>query len=178
MSIVLTPETSLKTSSSYPRLFLAGSIEMGKAELWQDEAIGFFSAAMPSATDPLVIYNPRCENFGPKLEQSITNDRFNHQVTWELQNLQGADAVIMYLQAGTNSPISLLELGLLAGLQASGSLNKLVVCCPDGFYRQGNVDIVSKMFNIKVVRTKLEMYTEGLHILQRNHDRRMTKLRT
>ena len=37
----------------------------------------------------------------------------------------------------------MLELGLFAN---SG---KLIVCCPDGFWRKGNVDIVCERYRIK-----------------------------
>jgi hypothetical protein len=50
--------------------------------------------------------------------------------------LDAADIVVMYLAPGTKSPVSLLELGLCA---RSG---KLRVCCPPGFWRRGNVELV------------------------------------
>ena len=36
------------------------------------------------------------------------------------------------------SPISLLELGYISGVNSS----KLIVCCPNKFWRRGNVQIV------------------------------------
>jgi hypothetical protein len=48
----------------------------------------------------------------------------------------------MYFSPETKSPISLLELGLYAN---SG---KLVVYCPEGFWRKGNVDIVCEKYFI------------------------------
>lgn len=53
-----------------------------------------------------------------------------------------ADIIAVYFDPNTLSPITLLELGLHA---ASG---KLIVCCPDGFWRKGNVRIVCERFNI------------------------------
>jgi hypothetical protein len=44
----------------------------------------------------------------------------------------------------TKSPISLLELGLYA------SSGKMLVCCPEGFWRKGNVDIVCEKYNVRV----------------------------
>ena len=38
--------------------------------------------------------------------------------------------------------ITLLELGLFA---RSG---KLIVCCPDGFWRKGNVEVVCARYNV------------------------------
>lgn len=63
-------------------------------------------------------------------------------ITWELDALDLADFIIMYFDPATKSPISLLELGLYS------STGKLVVCCPDGFWRKGNVDIVCKRLGI------------------------------
>jgi hypothetical protein len=51
------------------------------------------------------------------------------------------------LDPKTKSPISLLELGLHA------NSSKLIVCCPEGFYRKGNVDIVCKKYGIMQVDT-------------------------
>ncbi len=49
----------------------------------------------------------------------------------------------MFLEKNSKSPISLLELGLFAD---SG---KLLVCCEEGFWRKGNVDIVCQRKGIK-----------------------------
>ena len=48
----------------------------------------------------------------------------------------------MYFDPNTTSPISLLELGLHA------KSKKMIVCCPEGFWRKGNVDIVCENFYI------------------------------
>ncbi len=61
--------------------------------------------------------------------------------------LEAADIVVMYLAPGTKSPISLLELGLCAH---SG---KLKVCCPEGFWRRGNVEIVCMRHRIPLFET-------------------------
>jgi hypothetical protein len=48
----------------------------------------------------------------------------------------------MYFSPETKSPISLLELGLHA------ESDRMIVCCPPGFWRKGNVDIVCTRYNI------------------------------
>jgi hypothetical protein len=53
----------------------------------------------------------------------------------------------MYFDPNTTSPISLLELGLHA------KSKKMIVCCPEGFWRKGNVDIVCKTYNVHQVDT-------------------------
>jgi hypothetical protein len=52
----------------------------------------------------------------------------------------------MVFDPKTMSPISLLELGL------HSKSNKMVVMCPEGFWRKGNVDIVCEKYNIKQVK--------------------------
>lgn len=56
-----------------------------------------------------------------------------------------ADVVAFYFKPGTLTPITLLELGMYAG---SG---KAVVCCPEGFYKRGNVQIVCQRYNIELL---------------------------
>lgn len=121
-------------------VFLAGSIEQGKAENWQERLVDKLKDERH-----LVIYNPRRENWDPDLEQTMENKTFNEQVVWELKRLEMATIIPMYFQPGTKSPITLLELGLFA------TSDKLIVCCPKGFWRKGNVDIVCRENNIEQV---------------------------
>lgn len=121
------------------RIFLAGSIEMGAAVDWQDKVInGLINV------DDLLLLNPRRSDWDSSWEQTIENKQFYEQVTWELGMLHNADIIVIYFDPNTMSPISLLELGLYA---ASG---KLIVCCPPGFWRKGNVDIVCEMYDVEV----------------------------
>jgi hypothetical protein len=119
------------------RVFLAGSIEMGKAGQWQERIADALADA-----GPLVILNPRRDDWDGSWEQRADNPQFFEQVSWELDMLDAADIVVMYLEPGTKSPVSLLELGLYA---RSG---KLKVCCPEGFWRQGNVEVVCQRHQI------------------------------
>ena len=120
-------------------IFLAGSIEMGKAENWQERIEKEFEDISFDAT----LLNPRRLDWDSSWEQSINNQNFVDQVEWELNALEKSDIIFMYFDPNTKSPISLLELGLFA------RSNKLVVCCPDGFWRKGNVDIVCKKYKIR-----------------------------
>lgn len=131
---ILKPPSSIQIENTKPSVFLAGSIEMGRAEDWQ--------AYITERLSGFLIYNPRRDDWNPDWEQRIDNPPFKEQVQWELDALDKADAIIMYLSPGTYSPISLLELGLHA---TSG---KLAVICPEGFWRKGNVDIVCERFHI------------------------------
>jgi hypothetical protein len=111
-------------------VFLAGSIEMGKAEDWQvriEQELSNFE---------VTIFNPRRDDWDSSWEQKATNPEFNHQVNWEMNRLNDASIIFMYFSPDTKSPISLLELGLHA------DEHNMIVCCPDGFWRKGNVEIV------------------------------------
>lgn len=131
--------------ASHTTFFLAGSIEMGKAEPWQDRIV------KEMADRNVTFFNPRRNDWDSSWKQEISNPQFNEQVTWELEALDEADYILMYFDPNTKSPISLLELGLHAN---SG---KMIVCCPEGFWRKGNVDIVCSKYNIKQVETIDEM---------------------
>lgn len=128
-------------------IFLAGSIEMGTAFNWQTKVSNSL------ADQNIMILNPRRDDWDSSWTQSIENDQFRTQVEWELAALERARIIVMYFDPNTKSPISLLELGLYA------SSGKLVVCCPEGFWRKGNVDIVCKKFNIKQASSLEELIT-------------------
>ena len=140
MSKIIKPPHSIMKNSekNYKKIFLAGTIEMGNSEDWQ-------SKISESLSDkPYTILNPRRVDWDSSWAQEFENPQFYQQVTWELNALDKADIIILYLLPDSKSPISLLELGLYA---ASG---KLLVCCPKGFWRKGNVDIVCERFNIPI----------------------------
>jgi hypothetical protein len=124
-------------------LFLAGSIEMGVAEDWQTTLTNYISVPENNVKCDY-IFNPRRESWDSSWEQSITNPQFNEQVSWEMTALDAARSIIMYLDPATKSPISLLELGLHAASR------KIIVCCPKGFWRRGNVEMVCDRFDIRL----------------------------
>lgn len=134
------------SSYSDKSIFLAGSIEMGAAVDWQKEV----EKELSDIKD-LLIYNPRRDDWNSSWEQSIDSPNFKGQVDWELDMLTACSIVMMYLDPATKSPISLMELGLYA------DTGKLIVCCPKGFYRKGNVDIVCERYRIPVVETLAEL---------------------
>lgn len=117
-------------------IFLAGSIEMGKASDWQSNVIKEFK------NENVTIFNPRRENWNSSWKQSIDNPQFVEQVNWELNALDFSDIILMYFEPNTLSPISLLELGLHAKYN-----NRVIVVCPEGFWRKGNVDIICKRYD-------------------------------
>jgi len=155
MQLITSPEPipTEKINGIVPNsYFLAGSIEMGSDEDWQKKlTVSNFFKEYPG-----FIFNPRRVQWDTSWYQSIENPVFVEQVEWELNALDACETIIMYFAPNTKSPISLLELGLYA---ASG---KLKVCCPDGFWRKGNVDIVCKRYNVEMIKES-EFFMTSAH---------------
>lgn len=138
-------------------VFLAGSIEMGTAENWQQTLEKLLKYL------DIVILNPRREDWDSSWIQSINNPQFREQVEWELLAQESADIIAMYFSPGTKSPITLLELGLFARAKRQ---HKLIVCCPEGFWRKGNVDIVCKYYGVKQVDSLVELANEVINRME------------
>jgi hypothetical protein len=133
------PPAPISTRKNIPSVFLAGSIEMGIAEDWQSKIVKTFE------NSDVTFFNPRRGEWDASWEQKIESAPFYQQVNWEMNALDKADFIIMYFVPDTKSPISLLELGLYAN---SG---KIVVCCPEGFWRKGNVEAVCEKYDIRML---------------------------
>lgn len=147
--------------SKYPAedsigIFLAGSIEMGVAEDWQ------VKIEKELEEYPVTIYNPRRDSWDNSWIQRETNPEFNKQVNWEMNKLEESDIIFFNFVGDTKSPISLLELGLHAN-------DRVIVCCPDEFWRKGNVEIVCSRYgiplfsNLDVAISSLKSMISNLH---------------
>lgn len=135
-------------------LTLYGSIEMGQAADWQkrvEEAL---------ADKDILILNPRRDNWDSSWEQSIKNPVFKEQVEWELNAGAFADILAFYFDPATKSPVTMMELGISATMDSCREDRyriPIVVCCPNGFWRKGNIDIVCERFKLTLVETFEEM---------------------
>ncbi len=143
MPEIKSPETIPETNKV--KIFLAGSIEMDTAEDWQHRVVEAL------ADEPVILLNPRREHWHNDWKQSKDEPEFKRQVEWELDALAKSDRILMYFDPHSKSPISLLEMGLYA---QSG---KLLVVCPEGFWRKGNVDIVCDKYNVPQFSTLQEL---------------------
>lgn len=134
MAQVIKPGDNNQGALGEVSIFLAGSIEMNTAEEWQNHI-------QDTLMDlNVTFFNPRRDDWDSSWTD--TSVVFNSQVNWEMNELERSDIIFMYFSPETKSPISLLELGLHA------NSNKMIVCCPPGFWRKGNVDIVCTRYNI------------------------------
>ena len=124
-----------------PRLFLAGSIEMGEAEDWQRTVVNKLEGL------DVTIFNPRRKNWDPSWPQDPSFEPFKTQVLWEQEAMDISEIVIVNFVPGTISPITLLELGLLMNRWWNSFV---FVCCPKEYARYGNVKITCELYDIKV----------------------------
>lgn len=126
-----------KKSYTSLRIFLGGTIDMGDSDDWQskiEQSLSIYDVN---------IFNPRRDDWDNSWTTSIGNHKFREQVEWELYNQENADILIYNILPDSKSPITLLEIGLFA---RSGK--SVFVCCPSGFYRKGNIDVICARYSI------------------------------
>jgi hypothetical protein len=144
--------TEVKAPAPYDTLkysiFLAGAIDQGQAENWQEKV------ARSLDDLDIQILNPRRDDWDTSWEQVADNPQFREQVEWELDAQENADMVIFVFTKDSKAPITFLELGLF------GPKKDSMVCAEDGFYRQGNLDIVCQRWNIPVYHNLDEMIND------------------
>ena len=123
----------IANDKSYTTIFLAGTIDMGNSRDWQKEIQETFSRK----GGRYILFNPRQEHW-----DATRPGEMDYQVRWELDHLEEADLIVMYILGSSKSPISLLEMGLHA------KEGKMVVICEKDFYRYDNVRITCDYYNV------------------------------
>lgn len=147
MAHVIKPPTPVDfDDSSTFKIFLGGTIDMGNSFDWQADMAEQFKGMKD-----VLLMNPRREAWDSSWEQTISNPHFRGQVEWELECLEKADLILLNILPTSKSPISLLELGLFA------TTKRIIVCCPEPFYRKGNVDVVCARYGVTQVSTYEEL---------------------
>ena len=141
MAIEIQAPNKLEIKEGYVSIFLGGSIENGKAVLWQQQVIKELENCN------YIFLNPRRDDWDSSWVQKESNPQFKEQVLWELKALEFADMIIMYFDPNTMSPISLLETGLHA------KSRKLIIYCPEPFWKKGNIDVTSEYYGIRQVNS-------------------------
>ncbi|KAI0741624.1 hypothetical protein C8Q80DRAFT_146033 [Daedaleopsis nitida] len=123
-------------------IFLAGSIDPSNGgERWH------LKMAHRLSHLPVTVLDPWRDDWDSNWVQRKSDERFAAQTRWELENQERADVVSFYFHPKSDAPVSLLELGL------SAHTGKVLVCCPDGFRRKGNVEIVCERMGIPLLET-------------------------
>lgn len=134
MAVIITaPETfEIPEYIDHTAVFLAGSIDNGIAPDWQKTVL----AELKDLN--VLLLNPRRSDWNPLAGPS----EIREQVNWELNAIEYADHVIMYIAEGSKAPISLLELGLLC------QDNRLMVAAHPTYYRRVNVEVICEKYNV------------------------------
>ena len=153
MSLIVkkAPESIGDISEDYVKIFLAGSIDMGTAEEWQTKLTKDIEEK--SSVKDIAIFNPRRDDWDSSWVQSITNENFKEQVEWELSSMEDSDIIVYYFDKDGKAPITLMELGL----HAKDENKRLVVCCPEGYWKRGNVEVVCDYYRIPFYDTYDEL---------------------
>ena len=139
------PPTKIPEKIDKKSFFLAGSIDQGKAVDWQTKV------EQELKDEDIIIFNPRRDDWDSSWLEDINNKQFNEQVNWELNAMNKCHWILFYFSPESKAPITLLELGIHCH-----DFN-VVVCCPKGYWKKGNVDIVCENYNVKQVDSLEEL---------------------
>ena len=124
-----------------PSVITFGAIQSDPSKDWQT------SLASSLSDLPVDILNPRRDDWDSSWKEDISFPKFKEQVAWEMDYAKVADVIVFNFVPGTLTPITLLELGMYAGT------GKAIVCCPEGFYKRGNVQMVCLRYGIDLLET-------------------------
>ena len=136
----------IASDRSFTKIFLAGTIDMGNSRDWQMELYDRFS----KMDGRYILFNPRQEHW-----DTSRPGEMDYQVRWELDHLEEADMIIMYILGTSKSPISLLEMGLHA------RSDRMYVICEKDFYRYDNVRITCEYYGVPLYND-LENFLESI----------------
>ena len=131
-------------------IFLAGSIDMGKAEMWQPE----IEEALKD--DDVVIFNPRRLDFDATQPYIPENPYMSGQIKWELIHLDRANICVFYFDPNGKAPITLYEMGRVS-LRVKCGLATGIVYCPEGYWKRTNVIINAEFDGFIIVESKKEL---------------------
>ncbi|KAK8045435.1 hypothetical protein PG993_005459 [Apiospora rasikravindrae] len=163
-------------ASIHPRtIFLAGTTTAtndGSGD-WRDALCTALSA------HPITFYNPLRSDWDASWRNDAVCAPFREQTQWELDRQTRADLVVVYLGPHTDAPVSLLELGLVAGLAAAATATtngdqengkkkvtkQVLVCAHEGYKKRGNVQLLCQKFGIEMVDTTADFPSAILRML-------------
>jgi len=140
-------------------VFLAGAIDMGSAEDWQTALVKHLEKCDSGGkVNSLGVFNPRRDGWDNSWDQDLNNSQFFEQVCWELSHIENCDVAVVYFSKESKAPITLMELGKLSEIKAP---QDIIVFCPEGYHRKGNVDVLCYTKGI-AVHTELESFYSAL----------------
>lgn len=146
MATVITAPAPLPDSGD--AVFLGGAIDMGKAVNWQQQVIDGL------AQYDVYLLNPRRSDWNATWKQSKDDPNFRQQVEWELDAQMFATDHVYVFPKDSQAPITFLELGRFS------RRSNVIVCCEEGFFRQGNIEIFCEREDIPLVPTINDLIAE------------------
>jgi hypothetical protein len=140
MQMIFAPK---QDKAQYPSIFLAGTIDQGNSFDWQNDV------AQKLENLSITLFNPRRREWDNSWDSAAEDisAQMRRQINWELEHLEGANFICMWIEPDSKSPISLLELGLFA------KQKKILIGCPPRYYRAANIYITSKRYGIPLYRS-------------------------
>ncbi|KAF2270342.1 hypothetical protein CC78DRAFT_451341, partial [Lojkania enalia] len=88
----------------------------------------------------ITIFDQRSSDWHQTQRLGNSHTSSKKYLSWKLACLEEADVIALYLQPVLISSSDMLELRIYS------SSGKLVVCCPEGLWRRGDVEIVCQDF--------------------------------
>jgi len=140
MAFIIKPPDQLNLKYDIS-IFLAGTIDLGNSDDWQTKLSNEFDMY------DVNLFNPRRVVYE---EVDI-----KEQINWELDAMEIADIIVVHLESGSKSPVTMLEIGLHAHDE------KLIVHCPKDFWRYDNIKITCERYNV----TFTEDYDEFIYFI-------------
>ena len=155
MQIIHAPNEVLESDTT-TKVFLAGTIDMGNSKNWQAE----FAAQLKDVE--VTLFNPRRLDWDSSWKQDPNAEPFRSQVLWEHHHINSADLVVFNFEPGSQSPITLLELGMKLGRPV---YKNVLVRCPKAYFRYGNVALMCELCGIRVCETLEELVERARHTI-------------
>lgn len=121
-------------------IFLAGSMDHKQEGSWRDTISAEFGAYS--------IFDPTNNN-----HDHLNTKEMKRHINWELDALQLSDMILLNFLPNAQSPISLVELGMYI------RSNKLIVICPQEFYKSNYVHTLCKKYNTPIFNNITEAKT-------------------
>ena len=113
-------------------VFLAGSMPAQKDTNWRHEAINKLG-------DGYHFFDPTNPD-----HDTLNDEQMRAHIKWELDALKLSDYVVLNFLPDSTSPISLVELGLYMASE------KLLVICPQEFYKWRYIDTLCKEYGTPI----------------------------
>ncbi|GAB5417556.1 MAG: hypothetical protein Crog4KO_08280 [Crocinitomicaceae bacterium] len=130
INMVYTSEMPLpKKSSDKSFVFLAGSMGKDEHGTWRERI-------MSDLSGKFLFLDPTCHNHA-----SLDADGMKKHIQWELDAMEMADTILLHFLPESESPISLVELGLYT------FTDKLIVVCPKEFYKYNYLYVLCEKYN-------------------------------